>query len=88
MKVMAKKAAEKAVKKEAPEVAPEVKEKKSVREILSFAGEDVAADIEEVKDKLKEMEQFARKNNRPAKHFFVFAQQLGVFTDRFKRSLR
>lgn len=86
--------AKKVIKKETtPEVdqvkiipAPE-KPKQSIRETLALRGEKVIKDANKVITDLRELGTFAKNNNRPAKHFDIFAQQLEGFVNRISRML-
>lgn len=78
-------AAEKAKQKAKAEAE---KPKLSIRETLALRGEKVIKDANKVITDLRELGTFAKNNNRPAKHFDIFAQQLEGFVNRISRMLR
>lgn len=69
------------------DVKIEVK-KASVRETLAQRGGRVIKDANKVITDLRDLEIFAKNNNRPAKHFGIFAQQLEGFVNRISRMLK
>jgi hypothetical protein len=80
-------------KKVVPPVKPEIKpepiiEKVPAREQIMNNGADILSEVDKLIIKLQVAKKFAELNKRPAKHYFVFQQQLSLFAARFKKMLR
>lgn len=79
-----------AEEKKATEIAKKTKSepKISIRAVIDVAGKEAINDAENLIEKLKDLEKFARANNRPARHFGIFANNILSFVRRFQKMLR